>query len=78
MPVAVTQLLPHSVLTEGTVECTTLNQAETFSLILTDHGRNPPNQDAYRLTVYDSSGAVIYDWEDLTTVDLGDLLIRTR
>lgn len=63
---------------EGTSTCRGLRRAVTFFLGITDNGTNPPNQDDYHMILYDAAGRVLYDWGDLTTVGLGDLLVTVR
>jgi hypothetical protein len=47
----------------------------TFELVVRDNGPNPPNQDNYRMTFFRPDGTVVYQWQDNTTVGLGDLTI---
>jgi hypothetical protein len=46
-----------------------------FRIFIRDNGVNPPAQDGYRVIFFDANGNVVYVWEDLTTVGLGDLRI---
>jgi hypothetical protein len=58
------------------------NKAQTdpafrrFRMFIRDNGPNPPNFDGYHMIFFDANGNVIYDWEDATTVGLGDLRIQ--
>jgi hypothetical protein len=47
-----------------------------YRIFLRDNGPNPPNADGYHMIFFGSTGTVLYDWEDVTTVGLGDLTIE--
>jgi hypothetical protein len=76
-PSSLISLGPNSILIDGRVQCDQLADAKTFTLILTDNGPNPPNQDEYLLALYDRDRRLVYEWGDLTTLSLGDLLVTT-
>lgn len=50
----------------------------TYTLSVTDNGPNPPNSDAYHITISDGRGNVVYDWGDQTTVGLGELAVSIQ
>jgi Tol biopolymer transport system component len=74
-PTSIRSLGLNSAQVEGTVRCRGLRRAASFSLVLTDNGPNPPGQDAYDVSLFDPGGATVYEWSDLTTVGLGDLVV---
>jgi hypothetical protein len=74
-PVSLRLTGPAELVVGGTVVCRRLARAATFSLIVSDQGPNPPNADAYHMTLLDRDGLVLYDWSDSTTVGLGDLTV---
>ncbi len=76
-PTGVTRLSDDTVRINGTVPgCRTIGKkAKTFTMVVTDHGTNPPHADHYHFIVYGKTGNVLYDNEGDTTVGLGDLTI---
>ena len=77
-PTALTELTSNTVRIDGTLSCRHLARAVAYSLTVTDNGTNPPNQDSYRMILYDSMGNPVYDWSDVTTVGLGELRVRVK
>ncbi|MEX2459101.1 MAG: choice-of-anchor P family protein [Actinomycetota bacterium] len=47
-----------------------------YRIFIRDNGPNPPNADGYHMIFFGSGGTVRYDWEDTTTVGLGNLTIE--
>ena len=47
-----------------------------YTIFIRDNGPNPPNADGYHMIFFGGGGAVLYNWEDVTTVGLGDLTIE--
>lgn len=76
--------LNHAIV-EGTIDCTgqthegnagELPEAVAFRLEVVDNGgQNPPNQDAYQMTLFDAAGNVVYEYGDLTTPRRGNLRV---
>ena len=77
IPSSMRLLGPTSVAIDGSMECSGVARAATFSLTVTDLGTNPPAQDQYAMMLFDAAGSLLYQWGDLTTVGLGDLSVTT-
>jgi hypothetical protein len=76
-PTSLTQMASKSVRVDGTIDCSGGLSTGTYSfaLTVTNNGPNPPNQDAYHMTLRDATGASVYEWGDLTTVGRGELTV---
>jgi serine protease AprX len=66
---------PSTVTISGTMTCSGFAAVRSFTLEVTDNGPNPPNRDAYHMTLFDVNGGVVYDWSDLTSLNKGDLTV---
>jgi serine protease AprX len=66
---------PSTVTISGSMTCNGFSAVRSFTLEVTDNGPNPPNQDAYHMTLFDVNGAAVYDWADLTSLRKGDLTV---
>lgn len=75
-PTSIRHLARASVHMHGTIQCGGFFRAVAFSIVVVDHGPNPPSADSYHLILFDREGSTIYDWRDSTTVGLGDLRVR--
>ncbi|MGH2725198.1 MAG: hypothetical protein ACRDI0_13265 [Actinomycetota bacterium] len=76
----------NEVIITGSIDCTgqrhtgntgDLPEAASFRVRIVDNGPNPPNQDRYRMTLFDAGGNVVYDFGDFTSVGRGDLTIES-
>jgi subtilisin family serine protease len=74
-PTSVDFAAPSTVTISGTMTCNGFAAVRSFTLEVTDNGANPPNQDAYHMTLLDVNGTVVYDWADLTSLNRGDLTL---
>jgi hypothetical protein len=62
-------------LSSATSTCNGFVAVRSFTLEVTDNRPNPPNRDAYHMTLFDVNGASVYDWADLTSLRKGDLTV---
>lgn len=67
-------LTGDTVQVDGTVTCDTLAGVATFVLVVTEGGAS----DRYDMTLFDSNGARLYEWDDQTTAGLGDLSVVVK
>lgn len=75
MPTALAFASPAAVTISGGMTCSGFGVVRSFTLEVTDNGPNPPNQDAYQMTLFNANGAVVYDWSDRTSLNRGDLRV---
>ncbi|HCO02921.1 MAG TPA: hypothetical protein DIT48_06085 [Actinobacteria bacterium] len=79
VPTFLAELGPKAVRITGNISCTGgMTGVTNFIADVVDNGPNPPNTDDYHVVLKNSEGETLYDWDDNTSVGVGDLTVVIR